>query len=177
MSTENTENNVVELDINNPNDRETFNNERLFPSLKRIYSGIMGAKTPIIVGSVALYLQGVYLDHFPKDIDIIFEDETNPTRYNVLFSKKLCKRFGFSLDFLHYHYYYSTKNDYELFTYKLDDIDIKLGTVKDTVNFYNNMKDYWEKLNGPEKVKKYKKYLEYIHEHYPELFETNAEEI
>ena len=64
MNTENIDNaeksipNINELDIMNADDRNTFEQEYLYPALKLIYSGIMGsANKPIIVGSTALYLQ------------------------------------------------------------------------------------------------------------------------
>ncbi len=171
MSIENTENNVVELDITSAEDRQKFEEERLYPSLKRIYSGIMGsARTPIISGSVALYLQGIYLDKFPKDIDIIFDNYDSVIKYKIIYNK-LCKRFNFYVDFLRGTLLGDNKNFVET---ECDDITIKMCDVDTTINnlqlAYNRYKD-----NKPNKAAKYLAQYNYLKEHYPQYFAENAE--
>ena len=94
--------NINELDITNADDRNTFEQEYLYPALKLIYSGIMGsANKPIIVGSTALYLQGIHYNKFPNDIDVRILNKSDILKYNIAFGR-MCKKYGFNVDFVTY---------------------------------------------------------------------------
>ena len=118
------------MNINDIDDRKKFEEERLYPSLKLLYSGIMGQNVlhPIIVGSTAMYLQGIYLDKFPNDIDVKFFDIDDLRLYNALY-RKLCKKYGFSIDFLKH----KNPNVKEYNIIKINDIDVYVETIPELI--------------------------------------------
>lgn len=54
---------------------------------------------PIIVGSTALYLQGIYYDKFPNDIDVCILNKSDIFKYKIAFGR-MCKKYGFIVDFV-----------------------------------------------------------------------------
>lgn len=71
---------------------------------KRIYNAIkrldeyFGPLNYVICGSVGLYIQGIYLDREPHDLDIIIPDNKDPGLLKRLF-RIAYKSSGFILDF------------------------------------------------------------------------------
>lgn len=87
------------MNIKNIEDRQTFERERLTPALFRIYKLFGTVNIPIISGSTALYMQQVYLDDFPNDIDICFENtDINFNKYRIVIN--CCKDLNFSIDIM-----------------------------------------------------------------------------
>lgn len=161
------------MNINDIDDRKKFEEERLYPSLKLLYSGIMGQNVlhPIIVGSTAMYLQGIYLDKFPNDIDVKFFDIDDLRLYNALY-RKLCKKYGFSIDFLKH----KNPNVKEYNIIKINDIDVYVETIPELIRYQIFLYEYWQHHDNEEKAQKYLNHYNHIKEHYPQYFkEQNPE--
>ena len=127
------------LDINSEEDRKIFEQDYLYPALKLIYSGILGKITPIIIGSVSLYLQGIYLDEFPNDIDIRFENCEHTFAYNMLYSR-MCLKYGFNIEFLSYK---SEEFFNDINILYIDDIKIYTTKIEEVILFYDHYRDLW----------------------------------
>ena len=165
--------NINELEITNSNDRNTFEQKCLYPALKLIYSGIMGSSNqPIIVGSTALYLQGIYYDKFPNDIDVRILNKSDIFKYKIAFGR-MCKKYGFNVDFVTY----DTQNIDETSYTKINvnDINIFVDIPKRCIDFLQSFRDFYIEKNNSERAQKYAEKLTYLQEHYPELFNVSDE--
>lgn len=179
MNTENIDNteksipNINELDITNADDRNTFEQEYLYPALKLIYSGIMGsANKPIIVGSTALYLQGIHYNKFPNDIDVSILNKSDILKYKIAFGR-MCKKYGFNVDFVTYDIQNTVENSYT--EINIDDKSISVAVPKRCIDFLQTFRDFYAEKNNSERVQKYNEKLIYLQEHYPELFSVDEE--
>ena len=183
MNTENIDNslenaeksipNVNELDITNADDRNTFEQECLYPALKLIYSGIMGsANKPIIVGSTALYLQGIHYNKFPNDIDVRILNKSDILKYKIAFGR-MCKKYGFNVDFVTYDIHNTDETSYT--EINIDDKNISVDVPERCIDFLKTFRDFYKEKNNSERVQKYNEKLTYLQEHYPELFSVDEE--
>lgn len=165
--------NINELDITNADDRNTFEQECLYPALKLIYSGIMGsANKPIIVGSTALYLQGIYYDKFPNDIDVRILNKSDILKYKIAFGR-MCKKYGFNVDFVTYDIQNTDETSYV--EINIDDKNISVDVPERCIDFLQTFRDFYKEKNNSERVQKYTEKLTYLQEHYPELFSVDKE--
>ena len=162
--------NINELEIANSNDRNTFEQKCLYPALKLIYSGIMGSSNkPIIVGSTALYLQGIYYDKFPNDIDVRILNKSDIFKYNIAFGR-MCKKYGFNVDFM------TGMHNIDETSYakiNVNDITILAAFKEKCIDFLQSFRDFYIEKNNSERAQKYAERLTYLQEHYPELFNVS----
>ena len=179
MNTENIDNteksipNINELDITNVDDRNTFEQECLYPALKLIYSGIMGsANKPIIVGSTALYLQGIHYNKFPNDIDVRILNKSDILKYKIAFGR-MCKKYGFNVDFVTYDIQNTDETSYT--EINIGDKNISVDVPERCIDFLQTFSDFYKEKNNSERVQKYNEKLTYLQEHYPELFSMDKE--
>lgn len=145
------------MNIKNQEDRIKFEQEQLYPSLKKIYSGIFGKREPIIVGSCSLYMQGVYPEQFPNDIDITFNDDKNIEMFNMVY-RNMCKQHGMKCEFVD-----CLRPFNDEYTYiNIEGVNIKTTTVSSYINAQRAMCEYWTQKNNQDKVCKYTRHLDYL---------------
>lgn len=165
--------NINELEITNSNDRNTFEQKCLYPALKLIYSGIMGSSNqPIIVGSTALYLQGIYYDKFPNDIDVCILNKSDIFKYNIAFGR-MCKKYGFNVDFITYDIQNTDETSYTKIN--VNDITVLAAVKERCIDFLQSFRDFYIEKNNSKRAQKYAEKLIYLQEHYSELFNVSDE--
>lgn len=154
------------MNINDIEDRTQFENTRLIPALKTMYCGVFGEDKPIICGSTSLYLQGIYFDDFPNDIDIMLDNEYS-VECKIKMMRPIVKRFGFNCDALPY----KCPEQYKKII-NIDGVDIRIQDAYYTINHWIPfLIDVYIERNNIEKVDKHKQHLRHIKENYPDYFD------
>ena len=104
-------------------------------------------------------------DKFPNDIDVKFFDIDDLRLYNALY-RKLCKKYGFSIDFLKH----KNPNVKEYNIIKINDIDVYVETIPELIRYQIFLYEYWQQHDNEEKAQKYLNHYNHIKEHYPQYF-------
>ena len=126
---------------------------------------------PIIVGSTALYLQGIYYDKFPNDIDVCILNKSDTFKYKIAFGR-MCKKYGFNVDFVADIH---NTNETSYTKINVNDITILAAVKERCIDFLQTFRDFYAEKNNSERVQKYTEKLTYLQEHYPELFNISDE--
>lgn len=127
---------------------------------------------PIIVGSTALYLQGIYYDKFPNDIDVRILNKSDIFKYKIAFGR-MCKKYGFNVDFVTYDIQNTDETSYTKIN--INDIIILADVKERCIDFLQSFRDFYIEKNNSEHAQKYAERLTYLQKHYPELFNVSDE--
>lgn len=153
------------MNINEPEDRNDFEQNRLVPALHVIHDCLSMIKYPyVIVGSTALYLQNIHLNDFPHDIDVCMLDD-NPMKYKLLY-RNICRRYDLGVDFLHLYDFNLEKT--EMMTY--DDLNIRVMKADSVIRYTIHAIGYWAERGNMNKSQKHRDNIEHLKLCHPELF-------